>query len=264
MNFTPPGGDVWWPLAAFAGAFGLLLGSFLNVCITRWPAELSVVAPRSRCPRCGYQITWYDNIPILSWLMLGAKCRQCALPIPIMYPLVELATGMIWGLAVAWYGFEVEAARAATFGTLLLGIAMTDAREYIIPDEFSIGGTVIGLGFAFLGGALGWQPAPLGAVVGYGLLWLIAVVGQKAFGEEAMGGGDVKMMAMIGAFLGWQGVLLTLFLGALIGTLIFLPMRLMGKEKLVPFGIFLAIGGAAYWVVGDAMVTWYRVSVLGL
>jgi leader peptidase (prepilin peptidase)/N-methyltransferase len=264
VSFTPPGGDPWWPLVAFAGAFGLLLGSFLNVCITRWPAELSVVKPRSRCPRCGYQITWYDNIPVVSWLVLRAKCRQCALPIPIMYPLIELATGIIWALAVAWYGLDVEAARAATFGTLLLGIAMTDAREYIIPDEFSIGGTVIGLGFAFLGGALGWQAALIGAVVGYVLLYLIAVVGQKAFGEEAMGGGDIKMMAMLGAFLGWQGVLLTLFLGALIGTLIFLPMKLMGKEKLVPFGIFLAIGGAAYWVVGDAMVTWYRVSVLGL
>ncbi|MDX2263320.1 MAG: prepilin peptidase [Gemmatimonadales bacterium] len=264
MSLTPPGGEPWWPLVALAGAFGLLLGSFLNVCITRWPAEQSVVRPRSRCPKCGNLIAWYDNIPVLSWLMLGAKCRHCALPIPIMYPLIELATAAIWAAAAAWYGPEVEAVRASWFGTLLLGIAMTDAREYIIPDEFSIGGAITGLMFAFAGGALGWQAALLGAAVGYGLLWLIAVVGQKAFGEEAMGGGDVKMMAMIGAFLGWQGVLLTLFLGALIGTLIFLPMRLMGKEKLVPFGIFLAIGAAAYWVVGDAMVMWYRVSVLGL
>jgi leader peptidase (prepilin peptidase)/N-methyltransferase len=264
VSFIPPGGEPWWFLVGFAGAFGLLLGSFLNVCITRWPSEQSVVAPRSRCPKCGTLIAWYDNIPMVSWLALGAKCRKCALPIPVMYPLVELGTGIIWALAAAWYGLEIEALRAAVFGTLLLGITMTDAREYIIPDEFSIGGTVIGLAFAFLGGALGWQAALLGAVVGFGLLWLIAVVGQKVFGEEAMGGGDVKMMAMLGAFLGWQGVLLTLFLGALIGTLIFLPMKLMGKDKLVPFGIFLSIGGAAYWIVGDAMITWYRVSVLGL
>jgi leader peptidase (prepilin peptidase) / N-methyltransferase len=264
VNFSPPGGDPIWPIVLFAGTFGLLLGSFLNVCITRWPSELSVVRPRSRCPRCEMMIAWYDNIPVLSWLLLRAKCRKCALPIPVMYPLVELAVGLIWAAAVAWYGLEIEAVRAATFATLLLGIAMTDAREYIIPDEFSIGGTVIGLLFAFAGGALGWQDAILGAVVGYALLWVIAVVGTKAFGEDAMGGGDIKMMAMLGAFLGWQGVLLTLFLGALIGTLIFLPMKLAGKEKLVPFGIFLAIGGAAYWVVGEAMVMWYRVSVLGL
>lgn len=264
MNFSPPGGDPIWPIVAFAGVFGLLLGSFLNVCITRWPSELSVVAPRSRCPRCETMIAWYDNIPVVSWLLLRAKCRNCALPIPVMYPMVELSIGVLWAAAALWYGLDIETLRAATFGTLLLGIAMTDAREYIIPDEFSIGGAVIGLLFAFAGGALGWQAALLGAVVGYVLLWVIAVVGTKAFGEDAMGGGDIKMMAMLGAFLGWQGVLLSLFLGALIGTLIFLPMKLAGKEKLVPFGIFLAIGGAAHWFVGDAMVAWYRVSVLGM
>ena len=264
MSFFPPDGAPFWTLVGFAGALGLLLGSFLNVCITRWPAELSVVKPRSRCPRCGAMIAWYDNIPVVSWLVLRAKCRHCALPIPVMYPLVEIAVGLLWAGAAAWYGLDLETIRAATFGTILLGIAMTDAREYLIPDEFSIGGTVIGLLFAVAGGALPWPQALLGAAVGYALLWLIAVVGSKAFGEEAMGGGDIKMMAMIGAFLGWQGVLLTLFLGALLGTLIFLPMKLAGKEKLVPFGIFLALGAAACWVAGGAMVAWYRVSMLGL
>jgi leader peptidase (prepilin peptidase)/N-methyltransferase len=247
----------------FAVAIGLVLGSFLNVCIVRWPAEQSVVTPRSRCPQCQSLIAWYDNIPILSWLLLGAKCRRCRLPIPVRYPLVELAVGALWGAAVWRYGVEVEALRAALFGMILLGIAVSDGREYIIPDEFSIGGAVIGIILAVLGGWLPWPEALLGAVVGFALLWLVAVLGSKAFGEDAMGGGDVKMMAMIGAFLGWQGVLLTLFLGALLGTVIFLPLKLFGKDKLVPFGVFLAIGAAATWLAGPGLIAWYRVSMLG-
>lgn len=244
-------------------AFGLLLGSFLNVCITRWPAEQSVVKPRSRCPQCGKMIAWYDNIPVLSWLILRGRCRGCALPIPIMYPLIELAAGAIW-LTAAWhYGPAVEMLRAALFFTILLGIAMTDAREYIIPDEFSIGGTVIGIALAFAGGALPWPEAVIGAVAGFGLLWLVAIVGAKLFGQDAMGGGDIKMMAMIGAFLGWQGMLLTLFLGAVLGVIVFLPFKLMGREKLVPFGIFLAMGAAAAWLVGGPLIDWY-VGYIGL
>jgi leader peptidase (prepilin peptidase)/N-methyltransferase len=249
---------------ACAAAFGLLFGSFLNVCIVRWPAEQSVISPRSRCPQCQSLIAWYDNIPILSWLLLGARCRRCKLPIPVRYPLVELAVGVLWGAAVWRYGVTVEALRAAVFGTLLLGIAVTDAREYIIPDQFSVGGMVIGVLLAALGGMLSWEHALLGAGAGFALLWLIAVAGTRLFGEDAMGGGDVKMMAMIGAFLGWQGVLLTLFLGALLGTIIFLPIKLMGKDKLVPFGVFLAIGAVATWVAGPALIQWYRVSMLGL
>jgi leader peptidase (prepilin peptidase)/N-methyltransferase len=248
--------------AAIAGVLGLLVGSFLNVCIARWPAEQSVVRPRSRCPQCGNLIAWYDNIPVLSWLVLGAKCRNCKLPIPPMYPLVEIAVGIIWAWAAWHYLVSVEMVRAAVFFTILLGIAMTDAREYIIPDEFSVGGTVLGIGFAFVGGWLGWQEALIGAAVGYGLLWLVAVAGTKMFGEDAMGGGDIKMMAMIGAFLGWSGVLLTLFLGALLGTLIFLPIKLMGKDKLVPFGIFLGVGAAATWLWGPALIEWYSMTFL--
>ncbi len=238
-------------------AFGLLLGSFLNVCIVRWPAEESVVKPRSKCPQCGKMIAWYDNIPVLSWVVLRGKCRGCSLPIPIRYPLVELAVGAIW-LTAAWhYGPQVEMLRAAIFLTILLGIAMTDAREYIIPDEFSIGGTVIGIAFAFAGGALPWQEAMIGAVAGFGLLWLVAIVGARLFGQDAMGGGDIKMMALIGAFLGWQGMLLTLFLGAVLGVLVFLPFKVAGREKLVPFGVFLAMGAAAAWLIGGSLIDWY-------
>ncbi|HEX3926723.1 MAG TPA: prepilin peptidase [Gemmatimonadales bacterium] len=253
-----------WPVLVLAGVFGLLIGSFLNVCIARWPAEESVVRPRSRCPRCGNLIAWYDNIPVVSWLVLRAKCRHCHLPISWRYPAVELLVGMLW-LACAWkYGWTVEALRAALFGTILIGIAFTDAREYIIPDEFSLGGTALGLLLAFVGGALPWPQALLGAAVGFALLWLIAVVGSRLLKQDAMGGGDIKMMAMIGAFLGWPGVLLTLFLGAALGTLIFLPLKLAGRERLVPFGVFLAIGAAACWIAGPAILDWYRVSILGV
>ena len=254
---------VGW-LVALAATVGLLVGSFLNVCIVRWPAEASVVSPRSRCPRCEAAIAWYDNIPVLSWLWLRARCRGCGLPIPVRYPLVELATGLTWGWAVWAHGPSVEALRVAVFFTILLGIAMTDAREYIIPDEFSVGGAVVGVLFALLGGALGWPQALLGAAVGYALLWVVAVLGARAFGRDAMGGGDVKMMAMIGAFLGWHGVLLTLFLGAFLGTLIFLPLKIAGREILVPFGIFLAIGAVATYLGGDALIDWYRVTMLGI
>ncbi|MES2123227.1 MAG: prepilin peptidase [Gemmatimonadota bacterium] len=253
-----------WLFPLLAGLFGLLFGSFLNVCIVRWPALESVVSPRSRSPLCGNLIAWYDNLPVLSWLLLRGKCRHCGLPIPVRYPLVELGVAILWAV-VAWhYGPTVEFFRAGVFGTILIGIAMTDAREYIIPDEFSIGGTVIGIAFAFLGGALAWQQSLLGAAIGFSLLWVVAWLGTKLLGEDAMGGGDIKMMAMIGAFLGWQGVLLTLFLGALLGTLIFLPLKIAGREKLVPFGIFLAIGSAACWVAGPAIIHWYQLTFLGV
>ncbi len=257
-----PGGGVL-AFTVFAGVFGLLIGSFLNVCIVRWPAEESVVRPRSRCPKCGNLIAWYDNIPVFSWLILRARCRHCQLPIPMLYPLVELAVGVLWAL-VAWhYGLSVEALRAALFGTILLGIAMSDAREYIIPDEFSIGGMVLGIALAFVGGQLPWLQAVIGAAVGFTLLWAVAWLGSKLLGQDAMGGGDIKMLAMIGAFLGWSGVLLTLFLGAALGTIIFLPLKLAGRDKLVPFGIFLAIGAAACWVVGPAIINWYSTTMLG-
>jgi len=245
-------------VAIIAGLFGLVIGSFLNVCIVRLPANLSVVRPRSRCPRCERQIAWYDNIPVVSWVILRGRCRACGLPISPMYPGVELLTALIWAWMAWAYPLSLEALRAALFFTLLLGIALTDVREYIIPDEFTWGGLAIGLLFALAGGLPTLLPALTGAVVGFGLLWLVGFVGQLALKEEAMGGGDIKMMAMVGAFLGWQGVLLTIFLGALLGTIIFLPLSLLGRKKLVPFGVFLSIGAAATWIAGPSIIAWYR------
>jgi len=244
--------------AIIAGLFGAVVGSFLNVCIVRLPAEQSVVSPRSRCPKCDRPIEWRDNIPIVSWLLLGGKCRGCREPISMLYPLVELAVTLLWA-GMAWhYGLSLEALSGALFGTLLLGIAMTDAMKYIIPNEFTWGGLIIGLVLAAAGGLDVFIQAAIGAAVGFGLLWLVGVVGTWAFKEEAMGGGDVKMMAMVGSFLGWQGVLLTIFLGALAGTAIFLPLTLMGRKKQVPFGVFLAFGAAITYVVGPSLIAWYQ------
>lgn len=241
-----------------AGLVGLMVGSFLNVCIVRLPAEQSVVRPRSRCPRCQNPIAWYDNIPVLSWLLLRGKCRGCGLPISPMYPAVELLTAAIWAWMAWSHPLALEGLRGAVFFTLLLGITFTDAREYIIPHEFSIGGMVIGILFSLAGGVGTLVPALVGAVAGFGLLWLIGVVGTAIAKKEAMGGGDMWMMGMVGAFLGWQSVLLTIFLGALVGTVVYLPLNLLGPEKRVPFGVFLALGAAATWVAGPDIIAWYR------
>jgi leader peptidase (prepilin peptidase)/N-methyltransferase len=246
-------------VTVIAGLFGALIGSFLNVCILRWGAEPkeSVVRPPSHCPTCGIGLRWYDNIPVVSWLVLRGRCRGCRAPISIQYPLIELATAFIWAYMACRHGASLEALRGAAFGTVLLGIAMTDARAYIIPDEFSLGGLALGILFALAAGKQALGLALLGAAVGFGLLWLVAIAGEWMFKQEAMGGGDIKMMAMVGAFLGWQGTLLTVFLGALIGSLIFVPLSLLGHKKLVPFGIFLAIGAAATYLVGPAILAWY-------
>lgn len=254
-----------WFLAPLAGVLGLVLGSFLNVCIVRWGAEpkQSVVRPRSRCPRCGTSLKPWDNIPVLSWMLLGGKCRSCRLSISPMYPLVELGTGLIWALVVWRVGPTLHALGGALFFTILLGIALTDFRNYIIPDEFTVGGLVIGLLLAVASGMAGLGTALLGAAVGFGTLWLVGWAGTALFKKEAMGGGDIKMMAMVGAFTGWMGVLLTIFLGAVIAVLIFVPILIFRRDKLVPFGIFLAVGAAVTWIAGADLIGWYR-GMVGL
>jgi leader peptidase (prepilin peptidase) / N-methyltransferase len=239
-----------------AGFLGLCLGSFLNVCIVRLPNDQSLVSPPSSCPHCKHPIAWRDNIPVASWLLLKGRCRHCGAPISQQYPIVEGAVGLIWIAAVLGYGVSVQALAAGLLGTLLLGIAVTDARHYLIPDEYTWGGLVIGLALSLAGGVPGLLQAVLGGAVGFALLYAVARVGQWVFKEEAMGGGDIKMMAMVGTFVGWKGVLLTIFLGALLGSLIFVPLSLK-KKRLVPFGVFLALGSAVTFVAGDAIIAWY-------
>jgi len=268
-------------IAVLAGVLGAMLGSFLNVCVYRLPRNESIVRPRSRCPACGQPIAWYDNVPLLSWLALRARCRHCGAPISIQYPLVELAVALIWAGSVAWRGPTAAAASAATLATLLLGIAMTDVRHYIIPDLFSVGGLAAGLLLAALPGGLPLWQAAAGAAFGYALLWLVRWVGDFALrrgligGKEldtvleedeertTMGEGDLRMLAMIGSFLGLSGVLLTVFLGALLGSLVFLPLRVVGKQLAVPFGIFLGVGALTALVVGPGLVAWYGAAVMG-
>lgn len=249
-------------LTIVAGLVGAMLGSFLNVCILRWPRDQSVVRPRSSCPGCGQLIAWYDNIPVLSWLLLRGRCRRCGIPISIQYPLVELATAGLWAYMAWRYQYSLVTLQGAVFATILLGIALTDAREYIIPDEFSLGGLVLGLLFSLPAGGPAIGHAVLGAVSGFALLWTVGAVGTRIFRQEAMGGGDVKMMAMVGAFTGWQGVLLTVFLGSLVGTLVFVPLSFFGRKRQVPFGVFLSLGALTTWLAGPAVIAWYRDFVL--
>lgn len=244
-------------LAVAAALVGLCVGSFLNVCILRLPKEQSLVSPPSTCPQCGQRIAWYDNIPLLSWIALRGKCRRCGNPISAQYPLIEILVGALWLGAYLMYGISVHALAGALFCTILLGIGITDARHYLIPDEFTWGGLGFGLALSLVGGWQGFLQAVIGAAVGFGLLYAVGVAGRWLFKEEAMGGGDIKMMAMVGSFVGWKGVLLTIFAGALLGTLIFVPLSLR-KKRLVPFGVFLAVGAAVAFVWGDAIIEWYR------
>jgi leader peptidase (prepilin peptidase)/N-methyltransferase len=252
-----------WAVALIAGVFGLLLGSFMNVCTLRWPTDESVIRPPSHCPGCQSPIQWFDNIPVLSYLILRGRCRTCRASISPQYPMVELATGLIWAGTFWQFGPSFEAARGAVFLTILLGIAITDARFYIIPDQFSLGGGVLGLALAPLPGGLRLTEAVLGAVVGFSILWVVAKVGTWVFKKDAMGGGDLKMMGMVGAFLGLPGVLLTLFLGALLGSVVFGPIS-WKTGKLVPFGIFLAAGAAVAYGWGDYLIGWYYQNFLAM
>ena len=249
-----------WFFLAWATFLGACIGSFVNVCISRLPEGESVIRPRSRCPACGRSIAWYDNIPLLSWLFLRGRCRSCDTRISVQYPIVELATASIW-LGMAWiYGPTPRGLQGAILFSLLLAIAVTDARHYLIPDPLSIGGTAAGLALSLLPG----DPAPLmalvGAAGGFLVLYGVGVAGEWFFKKPAMGGGDMKMMAMIGAFLGPVGAMLTIFLGALAGSVIFGPISLK-TGKLVPFGVFLALGAAVTFLAGESLVDWYLGSL---
>ncbi len=264
-----------WLVALVAGLFGLTLGSFLNVCSLRWPRDESVVSPPSRCPVCGAGIRWYHNVPVLGWLALRGRCGSCGEPISVQYPLVELTTGLVWA-GVFWvHGPSWEALRGGVFLSLLFGIALSDARFYIIPDQFSVGGAVLGLAMAFLPGGIDWLPSAVGAAVGYATLWLVAVGGtwiirrispgrlEEAGVDRAMGGGDVKMMMMVGAFVGVWGVAETIFIGSVLALLVFGVVASL-SNRLIPLGVFLAAAGAVVYVWGEALMLWYLHDVVGM
>ena len=258
-----------------AGLFGLMVGSFLNVCTLRWPQDESIVSPGSRCPKCLKPVQWYDNIPILSWVILRARCRSCAGPISVQYPLVELASALIWAGVFAAHGATLEALRGGIFLWILFGISIADARFYIIPNQFSMGGAVIGLGMSFFPGGIEWTRSIIGAVVGYAVLWIVGVGGtalvkkllpgrlEEAGVDQAMGGGDIKMMMMVGSFLGVWGVAQTVFLGSLLALLVFGPISAISK-RLIPLGVFLAAAAAISYAWGEPMLNWYLTRIVGL
>jgi leader peptidase (prepilin peptidase)/N-methyltransferase len=213
---------------AFVFAVGACVGSFLNVCIARWPHEQSVVSPPSRCPRCGHGIRWHENVPILGWLRLGGRCAGCRLPISPRYPLVELAVGLLWVACAWWLGPTFTALRVAVFATTLVGIALTDLEHYLIPDGFTVFGFLFLLGSSLVAALLGdhgpfaapWD-ALIGACVGAGAIAIIGWLGEVALRREAMGLGDVTLMAMAGAALGPTRTLLSIFVGAALASIVF-------------------------------------------
>ena len=270
---------VWAIYSFFVGA---CFGSFLNVCISRWPDGLSVVRPRSRCPRCNHQITAIENIPIFSWLALRARCRGCGNPISFQYPLVEILVGLIWMFSYLHYGASFTGARVAMLVTVLLGIAITDAKRYLIPDGF----TVFGLAWVMVTALVALfltdvhpfasaYDALLGACVGAGAIAIAGWLGEvilKAMGREeteAMGFGDVTLMAVVGAAVGPHRALMTIFLGAAIATVVFIPVVmpvawLRAKRKgvefekpLVPFGVFLAPAAVIALLWGEQLIAAY-------
>ncbi len=255
---------------------GASVGSFLNVCIARWPAELSVVSPASRCPNCARSLGWTENIPVFGWLFLGGKCRGCKLPISIQYPVVELLVALGWVACLVAFGATFEALRVALFGTIMLGIAVTDAKHYLIPDGFTVSGLVIVLLFAvfgfFVNDASHFAPpaeAFIGACAGAGAITIIGWIAEIIMKREAMGFGDSTLMAVIGAAVGAERALLTIILGAAVGALFFLVIvgplvwlrsRKSGEEFAfpeVPFGVFLAPAGVLALLWGNALIAAY-------
>lgn len=268
----------------YAFFVGLCAGSFLNVCVARWPRDMSVIRPRSRCPHCGHQLAWFENIPLFSWLVLRARCRCCDEPISAIYPLVELSIGLLWGISVAQLGPTFTAVRLAVFLTILAGVAITDLKHYLIPDGFTVTGLVWSVLSAFAATFFGDSPlfaspydALLGACAGAGLISIIGWLGEAALKKEAMGMGDMTLMAFVGAALGPSRAFATIFLAAALGAVTFLgvvyPVALLRRGRvtqtelalggaasaplqmpLVPFGVFLAPAAVVMLLWGDALL----------
>lgn len=240
--------------------FGACIGSFLNVCIYRIPAGLSIVHPGSRCPRCKKAIPFYDNIPILSYLLLLGKCRRCKTPIGIRYPFVELLGGLSALACAQVFGLTLHGLVVFAFIATLIVVTFIDLDHRIIPDRISLPGIPLFFLAALAVPTVTWRASAIGIVAGGGSLFAVAWIYELITGREGMGGGDIKLLAMIGAMIGWQGVLFTLFAASAIGTLTgLLAMLRSGKglKLAIPFGPFLAAGAVLYLFCGDAIIFWY-------
>ncbi len=245
---------------ALVFVYGAIIGSFLNVCIARLPEGRSIVRPGSQCPTCQVPIAWYDNVPILSYVLLGGRCRTCRTRISAIYPAVEILTG---ALAVALYlrlGPTLAFAGYCVFAAALVVITFIDLDHQIIPDVISLPGIVVGLAFSLVSPLVTPIDALLGVLVGGGILLAVAWLYQTLRGIEGMGGGDVKLLAMIGAFLGWQSIFVTLFVGSVIGSLIGVGVMMYQRadtKLAIPFGPFLACGALVYLFFGDRILAFY-------
>ena len=247
------------PPAVLAALFGLCIGSFLNVVIYRLPLGQSLVSPGSRCTTCGYQLRWYDNVPVLSWAFLGGRCRQCRAPISAQYPIVEIITALLFVLVVWLTPVGPLLVSRLILVAILVALFGIDLEHQILPNAITLPGIVIGLMFSFIAPP-GWQDALIGAALGAGVLYGIAGAYYLVRREEGLGMGDVKMLAMIGAFLGWKAVLVTLVLSSFSGAAIGMALiaaRRGGMKLALPFGTFLAVGALAAMLVGDPLMAWY-------
>jgi leader peptidase (prepilin peptidase)/N-methyltransferase len=235
--------------------FGLVVGSFLNVVIARLPQHRSLWAPRSACPACGTPIAWHDNIPVLSFVALRGRCRACAVAISPRYPVVELGTAISWTLAYRKFGFTTDFAAAIVLLSALVVITGIDLAHQMIPDVITLPGTVTGFVANLATGHVSWLDSLLGILVGGGIFLIIIVASGGG-----MGGGDMKLGAMLGAFLGWKVLLLSLFVSVLLGGALaigLLAARRRGRKDPIPFGPFLALGGAVGLFWGDRLLHWY-------
>ncbi len=253
-------------MLAVVGVFGLVIGSFLNVVIARLPEHRSLWRPGSACPSCGAAIVWHDNIPILSYVALRGHCRACSAVIPWRYPVVEAATALLFVAAFERFGATADFVVAAVLLAALIAITAIDVRLQIIPDAITLPGIIVGFVANLATQRVSWVDSAIGIVVGGGIFWAILEGSLLLTGREGMGGGDVKLGAMLGAFLGWKVALLSIFLAVLLGgvvALVLLGSRTTGRKDPIPFGPFLAAGGAAGLFCGERLVTWYMSAFAG-
>jgi len=242
-------------MLALAVLFGLVIGSFLNVVVVRLPERRSLWGPRSACPGCGAALPWHDNIPLLSFALLRGRCRACAMPISWRYPIVEAATAVLFIAAYTRFGLTLDFFVAAVLLAALVAITAIDLQHEIIPDAITLPGILVGLLASLVTRRVSVLDSLLGVAVGGGLFLIIILVSGGG-----MGGGDMKLGAMLGAFLGWKVALLSLFFAVLVGgglAIALLASGRRGRKDPIPFGPFLALGGAVGLFVGEGLVTWY-------
>jgi len=247
-------------MVVYSALFGLALGSFMNVCIYRIPLKKSIVSPPSSCPNCGERIRFYDNIPLISYLLLLGKCRHCSNPLAWHYPLVEALTGLLSVALFIRYGLSYQYFLYLLFTSVLVTISFIDLHHKIIPDVLSLSGIVVGLAASFMPGTISWLDSLIGIIAGGGSLFLVAFVYERITGREGMGGGDIKLLAMIGAWLGWRQLYLVVLISSLVGAIVgiaFLLMAGKGFRVRIPFGPFLSLGAMVCLFFGSELMNWY-------